>query len=211
MAAAQTQLAGLAVTPSAPAPASPELASPAPAAESAPGALEIWAMDEHRIGLKPILRTVWAACGQRPLAVVRPRYEWLYLYGFVQPQSGRTYWLLMPTVSIEAFSAALAAFAIHVDAGPRRRILLVLDRAGWHVSPRLVLPAGVTLVPLPPYSPELQPAERLWPLTNEALANRYFATLSDLDQAQGRRCVALQDDPETVRGCVHYHWWPKVA
>ena len=185
--------------------------SPEPVGEAAPGALEVWAMDEHRIGLKPILRAVWAACGQRPLAPVRPRYEWLYLYGFVQPQSGRTYWLLMPTVSIEAFSAALAAFAVHVNAGPRRQILLVLDRAGWHMSPRLALPAGVTLVPLPPYSPELQPAERLWPLTNEALANRHFATLTDLDQAQGQRCMALQDDPETVRGYVNYHWWPRVA
>lgn len=185
--------------------------SPEPVSEAAPGALEVWAMDEHRIGLKPILRSVWAACGQRPLSPVRPRYEWLYLYGFVQPQSGRTYWLLMPTVSIEAFSAALTAFAAHVNAGPRRQILLVLDRAGWHMSPRLALPAGVTLVPLPPYSPELQPAERLWPLTNEALANRHFATLADLDQAQGQRCMALQDDPETVRGYVNYHWWPKVA
>ena len=51
-----------------------------------PGAIvEVWSFDEHRLGLKPILRRVWAPIGQRPIASVYPRYEWLYLYGFVHP------------------------------------------------------------------------------------------------------------------------------
>jgi hypothetical protein len=49
-------------------------------------------MDEHRVGLRPILRRVWAARGQRPVAIVRPRYEWTYVYAFVRPATGEAYW-----------------------------------------------------------------------------------------------------------------------
>src|SRR5579884_4044781 len=94
--------------------------------------VELWSQDEHRIGLKPILRRVWARKGSRVRAVVRPRYQWMYLYGFVEPQSGKTSWLLMPTVNTAAFSLALAAFVQEQGAGPHKQILLVLDQAGWH-------------------------------------------------------------------------------
>ncbi len=68
-------------------------------------------MDEHRLGLKPILRRVWAPRGQRPVVPVQPRYEWLYIYAFAHPNTGRSFYLLMPTVSVEAFSVALHEFA----------------------------------------------------------------------------------------------------
>jgi transposase len=83
-------------------------------------------------------------------------------------------------VSIAAFVVALAEFAQAIGAGRGKQILLVLDHEGWHVSPQVQAPAGIHLHFLPPYSPELQPAERLWPLTNEALANRHFRDLEEL-------------------------------
>lgn len=168
-------------------------------------------MDEHRIGRKPVLRRVWAPGGERPAVTVQPRYQGLYLYGFVQPQTGRTEWLLMPMVSVVAFAAALQVFADSTGAGPHKRVLLVLDRAGWHVSSRLTVPEGVELVCLPPYSPELQPAERLWALTNEVLATRPFSDLAELEQAQAERCLVVQAHPEALRSRVNYHWWPQVA
>jgi len=173
--------------------------------------VELWAMDEHRVGLKPILRRVWALRGQRPRAVVRPRYQWEYVYGFVQPETGATEWLLLPTVNIAVFNLALAHFARAVGAGPAQQIVLVLDQAGWHQSPQVVVPPGLHLVPLPSYSPELQPAERLWPLTNEPLANRSFATLADLDAVLGDRCADLAEQPDRIRAYTLFHWWPRLA
>jgi hypothetical protein len=139
---------------------------------------------------------------------VRPRYEWEYVYGFVQPETGTTHWLLMPTVNIAAFTSALAHFAQQVGAGATKQVLLVVDQAGWHVSPRVQLPAGVHLEWLPAYSPELQPAERLWPLTNEPLANRAFPDLAALDTALAEQCVRLTEQPERVRALTLFHWWP---
>ena len=70
------------------------------------------------------------------------------------------------------------------------------------------MPEGIHLLFLPPYSPELQPCERLWSLTNEGVANRSFRTLDDLEAAQVQRCVVLQDQPEVIRSLTHFHWWP---
>ncbi len=64
---------------------------------------------------------------------------------------------------------------------------------------------------LPPRSPELQPAERLWPLANEAVANRHFEELDGLEEALVKRCVALLGQTELIRSLTLYHWWPDVA
>ena len=99
--------------------------------------VERWATDspdEHRIGLKPILRRVWTLPGHRPLAPVEPRDAWRSVVAFVHPASGRTVWHLATGVRTELFSVEVPAFAAALGAGPRTPILVVLDRAGWHAS-----------------------------------------------------------------------------
>jgi transposase len=171
--------------------------------------VELWAVDEHRIGLKPILKRVWTLPGQRPVAPVEHRYDWRFLVGFVHPASGRTVWHLATTVNIELFSVELDAFAHAVGAGPTKQIALVLDGAGWHDSPQVQVPEHVHLLFLPPHSPELQPAEHLWPLTNTVLVNQHFASIEALEDAQAERCVALQDRPDLIRSTTRFSWWPQ--
>jgi hypothetical protein len=168
----------------------------------------IWAEDEHRLGLLPVLRRVWAPKGQRPTAAVERHYEWLYVYGFVRPGTGQSWWCLLPTVTTEAMALALAAFARDeaLDAG--HRAVLVVDRAGWHVARDLTVPDGIDLVFLPAASPELQPAERLWPLVDEPIANRAFADLDVLEAALVGRCRALEADASRLKAHTLYHWWP---
>ncbi|HEX2347058.1 MAG TPA: transposase [Ktedonobacterales bacterium] len=158
---------------------------------------------------KPLLRRIWAPIGQRPVAMVQHRYAWRYLVGFVHPASGHTIFHLATTVSIPLFEVELAAFARQVGAGPDKQIVLVLDCAGWHTSLKLRVPDHVHLLFLPPYSPELQPAEHLWPLTNAALVNQHFASIEQLKDAQFARCVALQQQPDLVRSATCFHWWPR--
>ena len=96
--------------------------------------VEVYFFDEHRVGLKPILRKVWSPVGTRPTAVVEHRYEWLYVYGFVNPNSGDTSWYLIPRVNTDWFNVVLEAFAQEVGASEQKVILLVMDNAGWHKS-----------------------------------------------------------------------------
>jgi transposase len=168
-------------------------------------------MDEHRVGLKPIIRRMWTLPGQRPILPVEPRYQWLYVYGFVHPSSGRSFWLLMPTVSTAVFSIALQHFAHAVGAGRDRAIRLIVDRAGFHTSPQVTVPQGLQLWFLPPYSPELQPAEHLWPLLDRPLINRHFSSLDALQAVLADQCVWLQDHPDIVHSATHFHWWPRFA
>src|SRR6185312_9182222 len=90
----------------------------------------IWATDEHRIGLKPITRGVWAPIGQRPIARGHHRFEWLYVTGFVEPITGRTVWNVSNGLDKAYFELVLADFAKSVGAGPGKRIVLQLDNAG---------------------------------------------------------------------------------
>lgn len=79
--------------------------------------VEVWAADEHRIGLKPVLQKLWCVDGRRPLAPVQHRFAWRYLVGFVHPASGRAVFHLASTVSIALFEVELAAFAQQAKAG----------------------------------------------------------------------------------------------
>jgi len=169
--------------------------------------IEVWAGDEHRIGLRPIIRAVWYRRGHRPRAVGRARYQWLYVYAFVHPATGQTYWLLLPTVSVAHFERALAELATALGVGPAFHLVLVIDRAGWHTSAQVTVPTGLSLVFLPPYSPELQPAERLWELSDAPLANRPFTDLAELEAVQAERCQALHAHPEWICG-PRFAWWP---
>jgi transposase len=169
--------------------------------------VEVWATDEHRIGLKPILRRVWAPKGQRPIALGHPRYKWLSVTAVVQPISGEVFWYVSNGVSKPFFAALLALFAREAGAGRERIVVLGLDNAGWHTAPNLVVPDGIRPGYLPRYSPELQPAEHLWPVLDEPLANRYFGTLAELQQVVTERCRILNRDQ--LKPGTNFHWWPK--
>jgi transposase len=174
-----------------------------PAAE-----VSIWAQDEHRLGLLPVLRRVWAPKGQRPTAQVERHYEWLYVYGFVRPATGQSWWCLLPTVTTEAFALALATFARDERIDATHRAVLLVDQAGWHIAHDLVRPAGVDLVFLPPASPELQPAERLWPLIDEPVVNHAFPDLDALETVLVERCRILEADRSRLKAHTRFHWWP---
>ncbi len=114
-------------------------------AERHPGAVvEVFATDEHRvgrarsrgdIGLKPILRRVWAPRGQRPVARGHHRDQWFYVTAFVSPVAGESYRYLSTGVNKERLADTLALFAREAGAGRDRIILLVLDGADWHTTP----------------------------------------------------------------------------
>lgn len=179
--------------------------------EQHPGAtVEVWAQDEQRVGLQPIQRRVWARVRCRPSACGRQRYEWIYNYGFVEPASGRTWFHLWSGVDTDLFERTLAAFCAEQGVDEQRHIVLVMDGAGWHTSLATTperLPVGLHLIIQPPKSPELQPAERLWPLMNEAVANRSFESLEELLPVLTARCREVADQPAQVQALCGYGWW----
>jgi DDE superfamily endonuclease len=172
--------------------------------------VELWTCDEHRIGLIPRLKRIWAPKGQRPIVTVQTKYEWLYLFAFVRPQTGETIWYILPECTTAAFQVVLDNFAKARAASEDTHILLVHDQAPWHMTQKLVLPTGLESVPLPPYSPELQPAERLWELSDETIVNHSFLDLDSLQRTLSKQCVALIQQPHRIKALTLFHWWPII-
>lgn len=130
-------------------------------------------MDEARFGQQGTLTRVWAERGSRPTAVKQTRYQWVYLYAAVEPATGASVALQAPHVNTGTMSVFLKMLS--EDLGPADHAVLVMDQAGWHVSRRLEVPDNITILLLPPYSPELNPVERLWAyLRSHFLANRVY-------------------------------------
>lgn len=122
--------------------------------------MEVWFTDEARVGQQGTITRVWAKRGSRPRARRDRRYEWAYLFGAICPERSTGAAIIMPEVNIEAMNEHLAEISRHVSVGAIA--VLVLDAAGWHTSPRLRLPDNIVLLPLPAYSPELNPVENVW-------------------------------------------------
>lgn len=138
------------------------------------------------------------------------RFAWIYVTALVSPATGEVFWYVHDGISKLFFEALLALFAREAGAGIERVILLVLDNAGWHSEPGLSVPEGLHLVFLPPYTPELQPAETLWTLVDEPIVNKHIPAIEDLENIIATRCVSLASQPETIRAKAGFHWWPKI-
>ena len=109
-----------------------------------------------------------------PVGSVQHGFEWLYIYGAVEPTTGDRFFLELPYLNTEGFQLFLNTFA---EVFPDSLNLLLLDNSGAHTAQRLTLPANVRLVCLPPYCPELNPIERVWRDLKDALAWLHFSTL----------------------------------
>ena len=141
-------------------------------------------MDEARFGQQGTLTRQWARTGTRPTAVKQTRYEWLYLYAAVEPATGESVPLLAPDINTGTMNAFLAMLSRSL--GPLDHAALIMDQAGWHKSRQLVVPDNISILHLPPYSPELNPVERLWGyLRSHYLSNRAYEGYQDLFEATG--------------------------
>jgi transposase len=130
-------------------------------------------MDEARFGQQGTITDVWARTGSRPRAVRQTRYEWVYLYAAVEPASGESAALVAPYVNTGTMNAFLKS--LERERRADEHFVLIMDQAGWHKSRDLKLPAGITVLLLPPYSPELMPVENLWHyLRSHYLSNRGY-------------------------------------
>jgi transposase len=170
-------------------------------------AVETWCSDEARFGLQPVRRRVWAPKGERPLAQVAPEYEWLWLYAAAHPGSGENFWLSLPRLDSEMVQMFLDEFGkAHAPAG--KQIILVWDGAPAHRAKSLKVPERITLVSLPAYTPELNPAETLWPLVKEGIANESFKDLRALERRVCHRVQLISEDQKMLASRLNYQWWP---
>ncbi|WP_455181422.1 IS630 family transposase [Azospirillum melinis] len=180
------------------------------AAEAHPGkGLRVFFQDEARFGQKGWLCHRWWLKGQRPPGLCDQRLDWTYLYAAVEPTTGDGFALVLPTVSTIAMSRFLADFATTL--APDDHAVMVLDGAGWHASKSLVVPNNLTLVPLPPYSPECNLVERVWLFLREKLMSlRVFPDQGAIIDACCDAWNALIAETGRIKSLCFPLWLQKV-
>jgi transposase len=158
--------------------------------------------DEARFGRMSRPRPCWAPTGIRPEVASQLIREYIYLYGAVSPKDGMCVYLIMPRSDTESFQAFLNVLARKFA---RQDILLVLDGAPNHRCSGLVLPANVSLLFLPPYSPELNPKENLWDEIREKIFKNYALKSIDAVRAKLEQAILYIDrNPKTVKSITSF-------
>ncbi|WP_208248648.1 IS630 family transposase [Rhizobium sp. T1470] len=141
--------------------------------------IELWWADEARIGQKNKITRRWARRGTRPSAPHDQRTMWTYIFGAICPKKGKGAGLVLPYCDTSAMNQHLIEISQAVDDGAHA--VLIVDQAGWHVTPKLDVPDNITLLFLPPRSPELNPVENVWQfLRDNWLSNRIFKDYEDI-------------------------------
>ena len=145
--------------------------------------------DEARFGLQPQIARQWALRGKSVSAPIKTGYSNFYLYAAVDPKGGESFILELPRVDTEVINIFLKELS---ETYSEKNILLIWDQAGYHKAKDLLIPANITIAPLPPYSPELNPAERLWRwLRRHVCRNRLFKSLDEQADALAQAIKTL--------------------
>jgi DDE superfamily endonuclease len=167
--------------------------------------LEVWFLDEARVGQTGRVCRRWYQKGMRPRGVRDLRHEAAYLFGAVCPARDAGVALVLPAVSAAAMQAMLDELGQAV--APDAHAIVLMDRAGWHIAHELDLPANLTPVFLPAYSPELNAIERVWLYLRERfLSHRFWPTYDDILDACCAAWNALLAEPGRIRSLCALDW-----
>jgi DDE superfamily endonuclease len=160
--------------------------------------------DEARFGRISDPYRCWAPPGVRPEVAVQVVREYEYVYGAVSPHDGVLDTLVLPEVNAEAMSVFLAEVAQR-HAG--EFVVMVLDGAGWHRAKRLQVPSNMKLIPLPAWSPQLNPAEHIWDEVREKwFANWLWESWDQVESQLMSGLSVLEADPQRVACLTGFDW-----
>ena len=167
--------------------------------------IEVWFQDEMRVGQKNKLTYRWATKGSRPRAIHDQRTQSTYVFGAICPELGTGAALVLPFCNTEAMQLHLDEIATKVT--PGAHAILILDQAGWHGAKDLRTPGNVSLLPLPPRSPELNPQENIWQFMRANwLSNRVFKSFDDIVDHCCYAWNTLVDQPWKIMSIARRDW-----
>jgi transposase len=170
-----------------------------------PENVEIWFQDEARIGQRGTVTRIWARRGTRPRVIRQQQFEYAYIFGAVCPKKDRSVGLVLPTIGMGCMQKHLEAISKEIELG--NHAVILFDRAAWHTTKKLRLPSNISLLPLPPASPELNPTEQVWQvLRDRYLGNRYFDSYDQILDACCDAWNALTSVDEAVRRLCSREW-----
>ena len=165
----------------------------------------MWFQDEARFGQQNSTTRIWARKGSRPRVVKQQQFDYAYLFGAVCPATGETEALLSPWVNKDIMRQHLSL--ISQRTAPGRHAVVIMDGAGWHTADIAETLPNVSVIKLPPYSPELNPVEQVWRwLRDHHLANRTFKSYEDILDACSKAWNNFIADSKRVMSLCQRDW-----
>ncbi len=168
-------------------------------------AIEFWWQDEARVGQKTKLTRRWALRGTRPRAPKDQRTKSAYIFGAICPERGVGAALVLPDCNSQAMQWHLNEISSQVT--PRAHAIVFVDRAAWHTTDKLIIPSNITLLPLPPRSPELNPVENIWQyMRDNWLSNCIFQSYDEIVALCCEAWNKLIDQPSKIMSIGKRQW-----
>ncbi len=167
--------------------------------------VDVWFQDEARFGQQNTTTRLWAEKGTRPRAIRQQQFEYVHIYGAACPSSGQTEALISPLLGKDAMRIHLKQISDATPAG--RHAVIIMDRAGWHGEDLADEFPNISIIRLPPYSPELNPIEQVWQwLRQRELANRCFDGYDDIVEQVSRAWNSFRGQTGLVQKICSRDW-----
>lgn len=167
--------------------------------------IEVWWQDESRVGQQGSLSRVWAAKGTRPRVVRQRQFLNTYIFGACCPDKDKGCALILPECHTGMMQLHLDEISKNVEDG--FHAIIIIDRASWHTTEALNIPKNISLLPLPPYSPELNPMEQVWQkIKADSLTNTTFKSYDDIVEKCCKAWNSFCDEDGNIKRLCSRAW-----
>lgn len=167
--------------------------------------IEVWWQDESRVGQQGSLSRVWAAKGTRPRVVRQRQFLNTYIFGACCPDKDKGCALILPECHTGMMQLHLDEISKNIEDG--FHAIVIIDRASWHTTEALNIPSNISLLPLPPYSPELNPMEQVWQkIKGDSLTNRTFKDYDDIVESCAKAWNSFCDEDGNIKSLCSRAW-----
>lgn len=164
--------------------------------------VNLYFQDESRFGLMTKQKKVLVSKGIKPIGQYQHSYQWLWLWGCFSPITGDSFYWETPLVSNDIFENYLKDFSCQ---NPRELKIVIIDNAGFHTSQNITIPDNIKLIRIPPYTPELNPAEKVWQWMKDKVAMKLFKDMKTLQDKITE--MVNQLTPELIMSITGYEFY----
>lgn len=161
--------------------------------------------DEARFGRINKTSKCWTPPNQRAVIGQQIVREYTYAYSAVCPETGENFSLILPYANTESMNIFLEYFS---DNYKNYKVIMVMDSAGWHRSKDLIVRDNIVIMLLPPYSPELNPAEHLWTYlrVKKKFNNHVFNSMDEVENQLSVALLEMSNDTDTIKSLCNFKW-----
>ena len=165
----------------------------------------LYFQDESRFGLMTKQKRVLVSKGVKPIGKYQHSYQSLWLWGCFSPITGNSFYWETSSVSNDLFEGFLQELS---KQNPKEFKIMVIDNAGFNACKNIAIPENIEFIRIPPYTPELNPDEKVWQWIKERVAMKFFEDLESLKKKITEMITQLKS--ELIKSITGYDLYTKT-